>query len=774
MGSLVGGLLVAREKVGMTEALIGPADVTVENTADLTTAVQQGVTTVIGDTMYSFGGSLTTAGAAITNAYKYDLTVDNPAQEEIAAQPKAMVGSVAVSDGTFAYILGGYNTTSYGQNSVYKYDPSADTYTQLDDIPEARGFSGGGYYDGSIYYFGGITNTTSTAAWTNKISEYNVETGVVTDWIETLPRSLYFYYSVIVGDKIYVFNGLDGTTIYNETFVLDLTNKTVTQKASMTTPVVMPATYYDGGKYIYLVGGATNRGLSAWTTTVQRYDIEANTWSATTPTVAVLSKSHTQFGAYQNTLFVAGGRDTATVATTQKVTFPTVATLSTLLESLTTESPFVLSPAFNYSTLTYDVDIFDNTAVFPLTAVAYDSSATVTITGTSYMSEAIQNPVITITVSKEGEADTVYTLNLHRALTEVAKTDFAATGYASTFTAPANGNYRLEAWGASGGAFVTNTSGYVAFGSYTAGTLFMNADDKIYVYVGREGTNGNNDAAGAKAGGWNGGGNGGTKSSPARSGPGAGGATDFRLVCANTCNGTTDTTWSVANSLISRVMVAGGAGSRSQVVAGIVQSGGGLSSTTSGVATAATQLAGNAFGVGGAATNNSYNFAGGGGGGYWGGKGGTGNENSVGGSGGSSYISGHTGAIAVISASSTAPRTGTGGAACVVGTTDNLCSVHNSGKIFTDTLMIDGAGKNWTNVVGGQTAMPNPAGGTFAANTGKTAGGYARVTRLAPDNTNAFLRDLTVSAGSLVPTFDPETTNYTLALTADDATLFFN
>ena len=116
----------------------------------------------------------------------------------------------------------------------------------------------------------------------------------------------------------------------------------------------------------------------------------------------------------------------------------------------------------------------------------------------------------------------------------------------------------------------------------------------------------------------------------------------------------------------------------------------------------------------------------GGGGGYYGGSAST-NWGGAGG-GGSSFISGHAGSIAIVSASSLTPRTGTGGACCTDGTTDIECSKHYSGYVFTDTVMIDGAGYSWTTSKQGQVQMPNPNGGYYALGTGHTGNGYARIT----------------------------------------------
>ena len=283
------------------------------------------------------------------------------------------------------------------------------------------------------------------------------------------------------------------------------------------------------------------------------------------------------------------------------------------------------------------------------------------------------------------------------------------------FAVPITGWYKIELWGAGG----TNTKG-----GYSSGIIELNKNEHIYVYVGLSS-------------GYNGGGAGYTSTA----GLAGAGATDIRYRGA---------------SLNDRIMVAGGGGGANESTATVYGHAGGLigvtgynTSYSSNKATGGTQISGGVvtnysssyavgtngtFGVGGtgggAAGIGSY----GGGGGYYGGAGGSRlNSGSFPSGGGSSFISGHTGCVAIASSSSAAARTGTSGAACTTGTTDNLCSVHYSGKVFTNTLMIDGLGYSWTNVKAGTVGtnlMPNPSGGTYASGVGHSGNGYARITFL--------------------------------------------
>lgn len=286
-------------------------------------------------------------------------------------------------------------------------------------------------------------------------------------------------------------------------------------------------------------------------------------------------------------------------------------------------------------------------------------------------------------------------------------TTFDYTGSYKMFRVPETGTYKIELWGAQGGSY-GNQGG---LGAYTSGLISLNKDEELFVHVGGQAT--------SITGGYNGGGNG----SASYNAVGGGGATDVRVG---------------SNTLYSRIMVAG-AGGGSDYYASVGSAGGagggltGLSGSfyrsagtnTYTVATGGTQTSGGIGAVGYAAASNGtfgiggnsyHNHGSGGGGGYFGGGGGSYNSSVVGtGGGGSSYISGHTGCVAIKSSTSIEPRNGTNEEICAIGTTDNLCSEHYSGKKFTNTVMI-----------AGNASMPNPFGTTNIV--GKTGNGYARIT----------------------------------------------
>jgi len=300
------------------------------------------------------------------------------------------------------------------------------------------------------------------------------------------------------------------------------------------------------------------------------------------------------------------------------------------------------------------------------------------------------------------------------------------TGNEQVFTAPVNGTYKFELWGAQGGAYYQ-----AANGSYVSGELVIKKGEKFYVYVGRTGLDSSSTDYVFNYGYQN----------YIKTG---GGASDIRLVNGN---------WDSLSSLVSRIMVAGGGGSQGGLnptdggspyggsAGGLVGYQGG--SCISGNVTehkgakGATQTSGHAFGsVPLLNTGGNYFFNNSGGNGYWSGNFydwvGAGGHNAVSGAGGgSSFISGHTGCVAIQSQNSTTPRSDSKGATCKDGTTDITCSYHYSNIVFKNTIMIDGEGYNWTTVKGKKTLMPSHDG--LSTIVGNNSNGYAKITLISQD-----------------------------------------
>ncbi|MDO4995767.1 MAG: glycine rich domain-containing protein [Bacilli bacterium] len=138
--------------------------------------------------------------------------------------------------------------------------------------------------------------------------------------------------------------------------------------------------------------------------------------------------------------------------------------------------------------------------------------------------------------------------------------NYEYSGTEQYFIVPKTGKYKLEVWGASGGG----VDGYYGYGGYSRGTISLNKNQKLYLYVGGQGKTGmDNPNANLSliTGGWNGGGSAYLDKQFGYYNTGSGGgSTDIRTIRAdvtyqNYSYYTNDTT-----SLNSRIIVAGGGG----------------------------------------------------------------------------------------------------------------------------------------------------------------------------------------------------------------------
>ena len=318
------------------------------------------------------------------------------------------------------------------------------------------------------------------------------------------------------------------------------------------------------------------------------------------------------------------------------------------------------------------------------------------------------------------------------------------SGTYQEFTAPTSGYYKAELWGAQGGSYSSSVIG--GYGSYTTGDIYLNKNEKLYIYVGGQGTNplglGTDYSGGT--GGWNGGGDGlrNSGNTANKAAEGGGGATDIRLVSTSSLGN-----WLDFESLKSRIMVAaGGSGSAYYADAATNGSAGGgingydgmcdggacsASSELNYGGIGATQaLAGyspvsktstiGGFGYAGSGTPSNYDATGGGGGYYGGGGAFAGSNGRTIGSTGSSYISGFNGCNSIAEESTSTNILHTGSA------------YHYSGYYFKSGVMIDGKGQSW-NEAYAKTSPLQPNHDNSGSMTGNSGHGYAKITKISTE-----------------------------------------
>src|SRR5438477_1085558 len=181
-----------------------------------------------------------------------------------APGPSARYRAGGTTDGTYSYVYGGQTSTGGFLNDLWRWTPATQTWTQLANMPTAKGNIQGAYWNGKIYVPGGYIGSHITENAIYDIASNMWTTGAPLP----APQS---GQNVAFNNKIYNFGGNPGpqstVTIY------DIATNTWSNGAAM--PVAI--TYgraTAAGNFAYYAGGIAGVTVP----TVYRYDFVANTW----------------------------------------------------------------------------------------------------------------------------------------------------------------------------------------------------------------------------------------------------------------------------------------------------------------------------------------------------------------------------------------------------------------------------------------------------------------------------------------------------------------
>ncbi len=251
--------------------------------------------TVHGGLVYSFGGYSNNGYTA--NAYKYDPSTN--AWTSIASLPFPREKASAVSDGTYIYVLGGWDTAGTPTNTVYRYNPATNGYSTMASFNTPTSAQAAAYLNGKIYRIGGCAG--NCGAGTATVEVYTISSNT---WAAaaSLPQATSWPQAFVQGNYIYMAGG----------FNPNATSKTLRYDPSANTwddaaIADMPGTRWGAasaslnGKGIMAggdVNGYTSNDVIAW-------DPSTNTWSSLSP--MPISRRRTEGAAINGAFYVAGG-----------------------------------------------------------------------------------------------------------------------------------------------------------------------------------------------------------------------------------------------------------------------------------------------------------------------------------------------------------------------------------------------------------------------------------------------------------------------------------
>ena len=208
--------------------------------------------------IYVVGGRL--ADGQPSNAVEVYSPTQN-AWRPIRSLPQPVSGGVALSDGSFLYLFGGWNGSDY-LDTAYVYNPGEESWRPLTTMSQARAFATGQFMTGQLYIVGGFDGD-------QEVDTCEFFDPTVSQWFDCppllLPRGSSA--SVAVLNKLYVIGGGldDGREVaYSEQYdPITETWQVVNTPLLAETPVWIGPGVANVENRIFVFGGQRNGDITA-------------------------------------------------------------------------------------------------------------------------------------------------------------------------------------------------------------------------------------------------------------------------------------------------------------------------------------------------------------------------------------------------------------------------------------------------------------------------------------------------------------------------------
>ena len=236
------------------------------------------------DKLFVFGGFRNDDLTTTARSHMYDLASDK--WSEIAQIPVPLTHAGAASDGRFIYLAGGFVGNWLGDNTpvsrkVYRYDIQTNTWSNILQLPQARGAGALVRVGRVLHFFGGVDHNFNDRGehWMLDLRRPNVwRVGA------PMPNPRNHLGYALVGTKIYAIGGqhrldeIHGNDADVDAF--DVIDGTWSRVASLPQPRshTHNSTLVIGGKRLIIVGGSGNDHQTL--TDLLEYDPIGNKWFA--------------------------------------------------------------------------------------------------------------------------------------------------------------------------------------------------------------------------------------------------------------------------------------------------------------------------------------------------------------------------------------------------------------------------------------------------------------------------------------------------------------
>jgi N-acetylneuraminic acid mutarotase len=268
--------------------------------------------TVVGGKFYLAGG--TTNKFGMTLHERYDPVADSWSQ--VAPLPKGLTHIQAVELGGKIYYVGGMEGSPNGphgpsSDTVFVYDPATDSFSEGAPMMSGRerGAAGTAVYDGKIYIAGGQHDAPDGVYNPTSKPWFDVYNPVTEAWVQLpdMPRARDHFHAAVVDGKFYAIGGRQtrDVNIVTAVDVYDLSQGSGGTWQTLDTALPTPRSGFATavlGREILVIGGEGN-GIAY--NTVEAYDTATNSWRELQPMPT--ARHGIQAAVYNGGVYVAAG-----------------------------------------------------------------------------------------------------------------------------------------------------------------------------------------------------------------------------------------------------------------------------------------------------------------------------------------------------------------------------------------------------------------------------------------------------------------------------------
>ena len=190
-----------------------------------------------------------------------------------APLPEERTEVSVASDGERLYLLGGFMQGREAPRAVYAYEPQADEWSHLTDLPEGVNHAGLAHVDGKLYVVGGYHGATFGAI--DRLRIFDIEGDAWRDG-PPLPTARGALAVVVHEGRIHAIGGVDAERARTGAHeIFDPASESWTTAAAMPTPRDHLAAAPVDGAIVALAG---RDGASFTLTATEIYDVAADAW----------------------------------------------------------------------------------------------------------------------------------------------------------------------------------------------------------------------------------------------------------------------------------------------------------------------------------------------------------------------------------------------------------------------------------------------------------------------------------------------------------------